>query len=440
MSRASAPATTPDGAAAALPPQRRLGLRWPTVAALALWAAASAVLALTTVPATAPRAGLFAGGEDLWVYREAARNVTAHLDLYILPVLGEHFYTYTPFSAIAFLPIGLLPGGLDKHLWLGMNVVVLVAVVVLCWRLLGYRITGAVVGVSALLAIGFVFVEPVRTTLFYGQINLLLLLLVLCDNACRPRAPLRGLGAGLAAGIKLMPAYFVVYYLTIRQWRAAIVAVGAFAATIGVGWLVLPRDSREYWGGMFLNTSRVAEDQLHPSNQSLRGALGRLLSGHPTSVVEPLAGKPAPVWLWLPVTGVVLAVSMWLAVRLYRIGERLLSVSVTGLTATVVSPFSWTHHWVWVLPVMVYVVHRATASGWWWPAAAALFAILGAWPYRFPADELPRTGLYMFPDKWVPWECLANLYLLLYAAIMIGAAMIAYRRPARVDRGEPDVG
>jgi len=92
---------------------------------------------------------------------------------------------------------------------------------------------------------------------------------------------------------------------------------------------------------------------------------------------------------------------------------------------------------VWVLPVMVYVVHRATANGWWWPAAAALFAILGAWPYRFPADEQPRTGLYMFPDKWVPWECLANLYLLLYAAIMIGAAMIAYRRPACVERGEP---
>ncbi len=356
--------------------------------------------------------------------------MTAHLDLYILPVLGEHFYTYTPFSAIAFLPIGLLPGGLRQASVAGdergcagrrRGVVLAAARATAHWRRRG---------VSALLAIGFVFVEPVRTTLFYGQINLVLLLLVLCDNACRPRTPLRGLGTGLAAGIKLMPAYFVVYYLTIRQWRAAIVAArrlrrdhrggmaGAPARLAGVLGRHVPQHVSR-GGGSAASFQPVAARGARPA-----------VSGHPTSVVEPLAGKPAPVWLRLPVTGVVLAVSMWLAVRLYRIGERLLSVSVTGLTATVVSPFSWTHHSVWVLPVMVYVVHRATASGSWWPAAAALFAILGAWPYRFPADEQPRTGLYMFPDKWVPWECLANLYLLLYAAIMIGAAMIAYRRPA----------
>jgi alpha-1,2-mannosyltransferase len=428
MPRLPAFAISSDGEACNHLPRPPLQLRWSTVAVLSVWAAVSTVLTLATVPLKTPRAGLLAGGEDFWVYREAARNLTADLDLYTLPVLCEHFYTYTPFSTIAFLPFGLLPGGADKYVWMAVNLLVLAAVVGSCWRLLGYHITPAVVGGSALLTVSLVFLEPVRTTLFYGQINLVLLLLVLWDTSCRQGSRLKGVGIGLAAGVKLTPAYFAFYYLTLRQWRAAVVAVAAFAATACLGWLVLPRDSRIYWTGAFLNPSRVAADQLHPSNQSLRGALGRLLSGHPTNVVAPLAGQPPPTWLWLPIAAVVLILSTWLAVRLYRIGERLLSVTVTGLTATVLSPMSWTHHWLWTVPVLVYFVHRAQVNRWWWLAAAALFATLGSWPYRFPVDEQPRIGLYMFPDRWLPWECLSNLYLMVYGALMFGAAVVAYRR------------
>jgi alpha-1,2-mannosyltransferase len=421
-----ASATSSDGDAGEHPAQPQLRVRRSTVAALIMWAAVSTVLTLTTVPLMTPRAGLLAGGEDFWVYREAARNVTADLDIYTLPMLGEHFYTYTPFSTIAFLPFGLLPGGADKYIWMAVNLVVLAAIVGWCWRLLGYRITPAVVGSSALLAIGLVFVEPVRTTLFYGQINLVLLLLVLWDTSCRQGSRLKGVGIGLAAGVKLTPAYFALYYLTLRKWRAAAIAFTTLAATICLGWLVLPRDSRAYWTSAFLDPTRVTADQLHPSNQSLRGALGRLLSGHPTSVVAPLAGKLPPLWLWLPIAAVVLILSMLLAVRLYRAGERLLSVTVTGLTSSVLSPMTWTHHWLWTVPVLVYFVHRAQANRSWWLAAAALFATLGSWPYRFPVDEHPRIGLYMFPDKWVRWECLSNLYIVIYAVLMIGAAVIAY--------------
>ena len=396
-------------------------------AALIVWAAGSAVLALTTAPAKMPGAGLLAGGEDLWVYREAARNVTAGLDLYTVPVLGPHYYTYTPFSAITFLPLGLLPGQVDKHIWLVANLIVLAAVVGLCWFLLGYRITPAVVAASALMAIGFAFIEPVRTTLFYGQINIIILLLVLWDTKCR-RSSLKGIGIGVAAGVKLTPAYFAVYYLAINERRAVVVAAAAFAITVCIGWIVLPHDSWVYWTRAFMHPERVADNQLHPANQSLRGALGRLWSGQPPSPLSPVTGELAPAWLWLPVAAVVLVVSMAIAVRLYRIGERLLSVAVTGLTATMLSPFSWTHHWLWMVPVLVYFVHRALSNGWWWLAAATLFSALGSWTYRFPSDRLPRIGLYMFPAYWVPWELIVNLYVWLYAAVMIAAAVIAYRR------------
>jgi alpha-1,2-mannosyltransferase len=399
-------------------------------AALILWAAGSAVLALTTVPAKMPGAGLLAGGEDLWVYREAARNVTADLDLYSVPVLGPHYYTYTPFSAITFLPLGLLPGQIDKYIWMVANLIVLAAAIGLCWYLLGYRITPAVVWASTLMAIGFVFIEPVRTTLFYGQINPMTMLLVLWDTS-RRRSLLKGIGIGVAAGVKLTPAYFAVYYLAIKQWRAVVVAAVTFAITVCIGWMVLPHDSRVYWTSAFMKPDRVADNQLHPANQSLRGALGRLLSGDPPSPLSPVMGKLAPAWLWLLIATVVVVVSMAVAVKLYRNGERLLSVSVTGLTATVLSPFSWTHHWLWMVPVLVYFMHRALSNGWWWLAAATLFAALGSWTYRFPSDHFPRIGLYVFPAYWVPWEFLVNLYVVLYAAVMVVAAVIAYRPSSR---------
>ena len=412
-------------------PKRQLSFRWSTLMVVLSWAAASAVLLIATIPPRMPRAGLLAGGDDFFVYRDAARHLMAGLPLYSERLIGEHFYTYTPFSTITFVPFGLLPVVADKYIWMAANVVLLVAIVTQCWQILGYRITPYLVCISALLAIACVFLEPVRSTFFYGQINLVLMWLVLWDTSRGQRSLLKGIGVGIAAGVKLTPAYFVLYYLVLRQWRAAAMAVATIAATVGMGWLVLPSDSRQYWTGTFYNSARIGDDLLHPTNQSLRGAMARLAGGHVTSAIAPVIGKAPPMWLWLLAAGCVVAVGMVIAALLYRGGERLLAVTITGLTSAMVSPFAWTHHWVWFVPLVVYVVHRALCSKGWWLCAVTLFVALGSWPYRFPVDTEPRIGLYMFPDTWVPWNVIANLYILLYATIMIGAAVVAVRMARR---------
>jgi alpha-1,2-mannosyltransferase len=393
---------------------RQLSFRWSTLVVLLSWTAVSAVLLVTTVPPHMPRIGLLAGGEDLDVYRDGARHVMADLPLYTEPFIHGLRYTYTPFSTLMFLPFGLLPGGSDHYIWMAANLVVLVAIIALSWQMLGYRITPYLACISALLAIVCMFLEPVRTTLFYGQINLVLMLLVLWDTSSGERSRLKGIGVGIAAGIKLTPAYFVLYYLVLRQWRAAAVAVTAITATVGVSWMVLPDDSRQYWAETFVNSTRIGDDWL-PANQSLRGAIARL------------TGATAPTWVWLLAAISVVVASMWIAARLYRGGERLLAVTVTGLSAAVVSPFSWTHHWVWFVPLIVYLVHRAGTNSWWWLCSATLFVAIGSWAYRFPFDTEPRVGLYLFPPTWITWHALVNLYILVYAATMIGAAVIAIR-------------
>lgn len=391
------------------------------IAILVLWATASIVLALTTI---GPRAdwGLFNGGVDLDVYRRGAWQILSGLPLYDGPVdKGELFYTYTPFSAVLFTPLELLPAEPDRHYLLAVNTAVLTAIVVQCWRLLGYRVDRRLVGISVLMALGCVFLEPVRTTLFFGQINLILMCLVLSDVLGAGRRRLAGVGTGLAAGIKLTPLYFVLYFLALRQWRVAATAVATFAATIALGWVLLPADSRKYWSGTFIQSNRIGDELLHPSNQSLRGAIARF------------TGETPETSLWLLLAGVVVIASMWVAVRLHRAGERLLSVTLIGLTAAVVSPFSWTHHWVWVVPLIVWLVDKAFARWPWWLAPLGLFVVLGAWPHWVRNSPDPRIGLYLFPPKHLPEVVLQNAYLWLYAVLLIGAALLGLR--ARTDDG-----
>lgn len=399
------------------PAHRHLQFRWSTLAVALAAATASVVLLSTLVTLWAPHIGLLVGGADFAVYREGARHVFDDLPLYAKPMgYWKLWYIYPPFSALVFAPFVWWPDHADVQIWFAVNVVLLIAIVVMCFRTLGYRITPYLVGISALLAIACGFLEPVRITLFYGQINLLLMLLVLWDVSRGQRSRFKGIGIGLAAGIKMTPAYFVLYYLLVRQWRAAGVAVATIAATIGLGWLVLPNDSGQYWDGRFSDSSRMSKSLFHVGNQSLHGAIARL------------TGKVPPTWLWLGADACVVVISMWIAVRLYHRGESLLAVTVVGLSATAVSPFAWTHHWVWLVAMVVYLVHRSLTNRWWWIGVIALFAVMGSWAHSFPGDRWPRVGLFLLLPKWAHMPALVNLHLIVYAVLLVVAAVIASLR------------
>ncbi|MBV9722418.1 MAG: DUF2029 domain-containing protein [Mycobacterium sp.] len=405
---------------------RQLELRWSTVTILLVAAAVSVVLLSTLPTLWMPHIGLFVGWADFFVYRDGGYHALKDLPLYATPLGGSRLlYLYAPVSTLIFMPFLWLPVDAGKPVWFSLNVVMLVATVMLCFRLLGYRITPYLAGISALLAIACAFLEPVRTTLFFGQINLLLLLLVLWDAARPEHSRLKGIGIGVAAGIKLTPAYFVLYYLLLRQWRAAGVAVVTIAATVGLGWLVLPDASWRYWRGEFLDTRWLDAFLFAAANQSIRGGIARLTAAVP------------PTWLWLSADACVVAISMWIAVRLYRRGEPLLAVTVAGLSATAVSPFSWSHHWVWFVPMMVYLVHRALSNTWWWVGAVALFALMGAWADTPRGAHGPRIGLYLFVPQWLGWRPLENLHLMVYAVSLIAAGFIAWRLGRTGRRLEP---
>ena len=343
----------------------------------------------------------WAGGGDLYQY--VAPDIT----------LG---FTYPPFAALVMLPMASFSvttaGWLNVVASLGALAVVLAALLVPLADRYGWPRWFAVALALPLAAA----TEPVRETLGYGQVNLLLFLLVIADlvalrrryrvgvnRSPRPGGLLQrlwldgawaGAGIGLATAIKLTPALFIIYLLVTRQWRAALTAVGtAIGVTIGA-FLLAYHESFTYFTRVMWDTERVGVADMTP-NQSLAGVLARLYDSQVT-----------PGLLWLAFAMLMLAVGLSRAANAHAEGDELTAFTLIGLTANVISPISWSHHLVFIIPAVIVLADHALrrrnasrglpalAGGRYAAAAIAvylLFVISPIWPYE---HKLPAVSHY----------------------------------------------
>lgn len=356
-----------------------------------------------------PLWGLFDYQLDLDVYRAGAQTVLDGGNLYEAKLLGQMDYTYAPISVLVFIPFALMTFDAARIVWTVGIFVALYLVLMLGFKSLGHEANWRLRVVAVALIPVLTLLEPVRTTIWYGQINVFLMLLILADllrrTAIRGSAPrMSGVLTGFAAGIKLTPLIFVLYLVLLRRWRSAIGVVGGFAATIAVGFVVLPRESWTFWTHTMFDSNRVGVPQTS-GNQSVRGALANLI------------GSDAPnVFLWLAFALTALALGMYAAMLAHRREQELLALSLVGMTSCVVSPMSWGHHWVWFVPLFVwglnYVFDDAHArASRVLTAAAIVGGFLAAFAWRahfgFPVwfvnqtvPELYLTGLFFKQGIW----------------------------------------
>lgn len=244
--------------------------------------------------------------------------------------------------------------------------------------------------------------EPVWMTQHFGQINLLLLAMVLGDLV-GASSRWRGLLTGIAAGLKLTPLIFLGYLVVTRQWRAAGVMTSSFLATVLLPMVLIPRDGVRFWTSVLPDAERIGA-AWYAGNQSVMGVVARV-------------GGDAP-WVrpaWLVISVLVVLGTLWLSRALFVRGDLLGAVSATGLASLLASPVSWSHHWVWCIPLGVVALrHAGRIVGLLWVAA-----FVGAPHLWMPSGrdvELAWTWEHVAGDAYI-W--LGLLWLALVARMAV---------------------
>lgn len=330
-----------------------------------LWAAAAVVAAVQVWGGLHLASG--ASLSDLRVYLGALQTLHAGGALYdfAAPGTGAPF-TYPPFAALIFAPLPLLPFAVVATVW---TVGALAAVAGIA------RLTKP--AGTALAALALVASAPVSSNLRYGQISVFLVLLVLLDALRVVPERYRGIVTGIAGAIKLTPLIFVPYYWFSGQRRAAVTSAASFVIASAVAWIVLPAESTRYWFDTVLNVDRVGNISTG-GNQSLNGALLRW---------EIAAHFRTPIVALIGATVVILALQR--AARAHRAGDDLAAVLMVGAAGLVLSPVSWTHHQIWLVPAAFLTVsHRTGVNRLWTVFVLAIMILPVLWIAAGLSDEL----------------------------------------------------
>jgi alpha-1,2-mannosyltransferase len=351
---------------------------------------------------------------DLRVYRHAPPGLfDGTLYDFRLGEFSEQFplpFTYPPFAALVMLPLSWVPWDVARLGWHVVSIGCLYWVARCSVRLVA---PAADHRYALLWTAVAMWIEPVRTTFNYGQVNIVLAAVLLTALLAGRDVP-AGLGVGLAAGIKLVPAVSGLYFLVRRRYAAAAWSAGWFAASVGLMFVVAPEASRQYWFSLLGDASRIGPVG-SAINQSLRGALARSL-GHDVGT--------GPWWLAAVLCATVVA---GFALRAaVRADDTMAVIVVVQLYGLLVSPVSWSHHWVWVLPTLVWLVHGPSARHQLARASALLWLLLvGSYLVPLLVNAQPTT--WTIPR---PWYLAAPGWAYPAAAVLTMVAVsVASRRP-----------
>ncbi|WAL67671.1 glycosyltransferase family 87 protein [Amycolatopsis cynarae] len=360
---------------------------------------------------------------DFEVYRYGVQAWWDGRDMYgTLPPVANGArlpFVYPPFAVLLLSPLAILP-------W-DAAVVTLYVVSTLCLAVTIYLVSrvvwpplgrwGGVLVTSVALPLT-VFLEPVSQTYQFGQVSLIVMGLVAVDCLAGRTLWPRGVGIGLAAALKLTPAAFILYFLVRRDYRSAAWAGGTFAGAALIGFVADFPASVRYWflGGL---SGGGVSGTAFKTNQTIEASLVRMgLSG------------VAEKGLWL----LVVAVLVVLVVRAMRWTGPVLALLANAGIALLVSPTSWSHYYVWVVPTLVLMLAQVARHAYarsWQAVPWAAWAILTAVLFKLaPFHGLPDTDFPVVHMHWTwPQQLSAATYPLIGLALLLAFALPRQRGP-----------
>jgi alpha-1,2-mannosyltransferase len=379
---------------------------WLVLAVLSTFAVVAGAVALTTHQL------------DFDVYRMGGANVLGR-NLYSVRLPRKELgllFTYTPMAALVFWPAAHLPRIVSQVSWSLVNCAALLVLIALSIKVAkGVRLTSRIWLTALVYMLPVVALEPVTLTLYYGQVNFLLVLMVFADLTCvvglRDHTLPRGVLVGIAAAIKLTPLIFVPFLFLTRQFRAGFTALASFLFCGLFALAVAPEASWQYWTKDVFEASRTGSTWF-VSNQNLVGALERLM------------GHAPPGMLLASLTMIFAVGGLLLAARAYQRSSPLLGVLLCAATGLMVSPISWTHHYVWIVPVLAWLIlaaDRPRAWKWWVITASVLFVVA-------PMSSVPSyLHHYANPLEYAR----GNAFFLAALGFVVLASVMVWRRERR---------
>lgn len=323
-------------------------------------------------------------------------------------------FTYPPIAAALFVPLAILASSVAGVALTLISTVLLWWCVAIVMRRMFKSLSDTDSRFISYLILPLALsTEPVFQTLQFGQVNVILMALVLMDTFTKKPWLPRGFWIGLAASIKLTPAVFGLYFLVKKDWKGAGVAIASGIGFSALAFLFLPSSSKIYWTETLNDPSRIG-NLSYITNQSVRGLLSRLMHENQELVEK----------LWLVAVALCLAgvaVAMW---RVGRAGNIYGALLLNSLIALLCSPVSWSHHWVWLIPMAV----GLAASSWNQrnsaPSTAATAGVLALlttipmfittfWTMPYDSESYPFWPLILQPS--------GNSYVVVVIAIVIVA-------------------
>ena len=320
-------------------------------------------------------------------------------------------FTYPPFGAWSLSPLTWFDYETAARLMIMAIALQTAVIVALIGRSLGLS-WGSAFAIAPWAAILVQqCLEPFNQSVGFAQVNTAMMALVMIDVAAPDSWKGRGVASGLAAAIKLTPAIAILIFLLRRQWRSAITMVATSLTVTLLSWIISPSESARFFFDAMWDPQR-AGDAYYTSNQNLKGFVARALPENAWSITWAITvalALVAAIWLCLriqaaatsvvtsrsasddaapgplnaavptapaaPATGPAApasdaakpaasdAVAAPNAVATSPASPVLPENLATLLTAAVimtlgllVSPITWSHHWVWGLATVVVLI------------------------------------------------------------------------------------
>lgn len=303
---------------------------------------------------------------DVEVFQDAGWALRRGQDLYSenFPTRSGYRFIYPPFAALLFYPLTWLGPVTLQVTW---TICTIAAIYAMLWMIFK-RIRCEKPAIFAASILGLVLLlEPLNSNFRFGQINVFLALLVVADVLGFIPKKLRGIGVGVAAGIKITPAAYALLFLMRKDWLSVAKSFGWFLVTAIIGTVIRPQESLYFWTKEFFASNRGGQPS-YEANQAMSGLLAR----------AGLEGTALNIGIYgFFVLGAVAAAFM--AWALQRDGHYVLALGVVALAVSFAGPYAVTHHWsiVMVFVPIIFISRN------WFAIAIGFLTLLANWwaPY-----------------------------------------------------------